>query len=226
MHFFPELRASLVSVAPEALLRHLRARRRSTLFREAGVAFVHVPRTAGTSAASAIYGRFIGHFGLADLLAAAPADVLALPRFTLVRNPWDRLVSAWSFARAGGGRSEFGMIRMHRPELYAGPEFASFAGFVETWLAARHIEQLDGVFRPQHGYLLDTAGSMDFSHVGRIEALGETEAWLSDTLGRRITLGAQNASERTPYRDYYTPALRDRVAAIYARDIALLGYDF
>src|SRR5436190_384652 len=121
MSFFSEMRASLVSRVPESLLQQLRAFRRAELFRATGVAFVHVPRTGGTSAVGAIYGRFIGHFGLADLKAVAPADVLVLPRFAIVRNPWDRAVSAWAFARAGGGGdSQFGTIRINRPQRYAG----------------------------------------------------------------------------------------------------------
>ena len=226
MTFVSGLRAAMASSMPEALRQRLSAGLRADLFRQTGVAFIHVPRTAGTSIGSALYGRFIGHFGLADLVAVAPRNVLALPRFTMVRNPWDRLVSAWSFARAGGGQSEVGTIRVHRPGQYAAPAFATFETFVETWLGARDLDRRDGVFRPQHRYLLDRQGRLDFTHVGRVEAIGEPEAWLSDTLGRAVTFGQENASPRQAYRDYYTPRLRDIVGQAYARDIALLGYDF
>ena len=226
MSFFSGVRASLVSRAPESLLQQLRAFRRAELFRATGVAFVHVPRTGGTSVAGAIYGQFIGHFGLADLKAAAPADVVALPRFTFVRNPWDRAVSAWAFARAGGGDSKFGTIRINHPQRYAGPAFGSFESFVEGWLGARPLDRRDGVFRPQSRYLLDARGEMDFSHVGRTEAMANTEAWLSDLLHRRVELRCENASERLSYRTYYTPRLRNLVGDAYAEDVALLGYDF
>jgi hypothetical protein len=220
------LRASLVASTPEVVLQRLRARRRSEMFRQAGVVFVHVPRTAGTSVTSTLYGRFIGHFGLTDLIAVAGAEVLDLPRFTVVRNPWDRLVSAWSFARAGGGASRHGAVRVHRPEQYAVAEFDTFASFVEQWLALRDPAKLDGIFRPQHSYLLDDAGQLDFSHVGHLEQMGRTEAWLTEVLARPIAFGHQNASPRSDYRDYYTPRLRDQVAELYARDIELLGYEF
>ncbi|MFC3175051.1 sulfotransferase family 2 domain-containing protein [Novosphingobium bradum] len=220
------LRSTAASTIPETVRQRVRARLRAGAFRDAGVAFIHVPRTAGTSISSAVYGRFIGHFGLADLKAVGPRDVLTLPRFSVVRNPWDRLVSAWSFARAGGGDSEVGTIRIHRPAQYAVPQFATFARFVEEWLDQREPGRIDGVFRPQHGYLLDAGGAMDFTHVGRLENIGQTEAWLSATLGRPIAFQPQNEAPRTDYRAYYTPRLRDIVARIYARDIELLGYDF
>lgn len=226
IQFFGGLRASVVASTPEPVLQRIRARRRANCFRAAGVVFVHVPRTAGTSITSALYGRFIGHFGLVDLLAVAPADVLALPRFTIVRNPWDRLVSAWSFASAGGGASHHAAIRVHNPEQYAVPEFATFERFVEEWLPAHDPKHIDGIFRPQQDYVLDRQGKLDFDHCGRLESLAATEEWLSDTLHRPIAFTRQNASARTSYRDYYTPRLRDLVARMYAADIALLNYEF
>ena len=93
----------MVDLVSESWLQRLRAWRRRNDFRKAGVVLIHVPRTAGTSLALELYGRFVGHFSLADLCAVSAPDVLALPRFAIVRNPWDRLVSAWAFAKAGGG---------------------------------------------------------------------------------------------------------------------------
>jgi hypothetical protein len=223
---FHGLKTSLVSSTPEVVLQRLRARRRADLFRATGVVFIHVPRTAGTSVTSALYGRFIGHFGLADLMAVSSADVLALPRFTIVRNPWERLVSAWSFARAGGGMGEHGAVQVQHPEQYAIAAFTSFESFVEDWLAARRPDELDGIFRPQHAYLLDGEERAEFTHMGRLEDIATTENWVSEVMGRNVCFTRQNASLHQSYRDYYTPRLRDRVAAIYARDIALLGYDF
>lgn len=224
MPFLQGLRATLVDAAPENLLQRVRARRRAETFRAAGVAFVHVPRTAGTSVASALYGRFIGHFGLADLMSVAPHDVLELPRFTIVRNPWDRAVSAWSFARSGGGASAHGAVQVHRPEQYAVPEFATFERFVEEWLAPRDPARLDGIFRPQHAYVLDQQGLLNFGHCGRLENLARTEDWLSETLGRPIRFMRQNTSSHQDYASYYTPRLHDLVGRIYAEDVALLGY--
>lgn len=216
----------VVEFAPEQPLRRLRARRRCAVFAQAGVVFIHVPRTAGTSIVHAIYGRFIGHFGLDDLLAVAPAEVVALPRFAIARNPWDRLVSAWALAAGGSRQAASAEVRVHRPGQYAVPAFTSFERFVEEWLPARDLDKRDGIFRPQHHYLTDAAGRIDLTHCGRMENLAATEQWLADTLGRPIALERRNTSVRAAYRDYYTPRLRDMVAQFYAADIALLGYDF
>ncbi len=197
---------------------------------------IHVPRTAGTSLTSAIYGHFLGHFSITSLLAVAPIAVLALPRFAIVRNPWDRLVSAWSFARQGYGNGEAtdtgpspssrDLVRIRHPELYRGPDFATFDSFVLEWFAHRDVRRLDGVFKPQTDYVLAADGSMPFNHLGRIEKLDETIGWLSSQLGRTIALPRFNSSDRDEYRQYYTAQTRDLVARIYARDIAAFGYTF
>ena len=218
----------MVDLVSESWLQRLRAWRRRNDFRKAGVVLIHVPRTAGTSLALELYGRFVGHFSLADLCAVSAPDVLALPRFAIVLNPWDRLVSAWAFAKAGGGSGGegAGRVTIHHGEQYQVPEFDTFERFVTEWLAVRELAALDGVFRPQIGYLRLADGTMPLQHLGRIEQIADTERWLGEVLGRPVALGRANSSERDDYRSYYTPALRDQVAQIYADDIAALGYDF
>ncbi|WP_296675386.1 sulfotransferase family 2 domain-containing protein [Novosphingobium sp.] len=210
----------------ELTLQRVRARRRGDSFRDAGTTYIHVPRTGGTSIASAIFGRFIGHFSLADLLAVSGPRVLALPRFTIVRNPWDRLISAWTFASQGRGDAGDISIKVNPRVRKEIQRFHSFEAFVEEWLFVQDTATRDGIFRPQHGYIVDGAGRMRFDHVGRMESMAMTQDWLSDTLKRHVVFGHVNRSARRDYRGYYTPRLRDLVAAAYERDIALLNYDF
>lgn len=224
--FESTVRSAMVSLVPEQWLQKIRARRRAALFVRAGVVFVHIPRTAGTSITNALYGRFMGHFGLRDFLDVAPPAARSLPRFTIVRNPWDRAVSAWSFARAGGGNSASGRVQVHRVEQYDLPAFSTFERFVLEWLPQQPIETIDGIFRPQYCYFDRAAANLGFDHVGRLENLPATEHWLTETLGRPIAFTRQNASPREDYRSYYTARMRDEIARLYADDIAALGYSF
>lgn len=229
------LRRHVAKFVPDPILNEVRAYRRSDAFRAAGVVMIHVPRAAGTSLSSELYGRFIGHFSVTELLAVAPADVAALPRFAVVRNPWDRLVSAWSFARRGfslvepAGASSPGdaaRIRIRREEQYQGPEFESFERFVHEWLALRDVHRLDGVFRPQVDYVRDPAGATPLDFLGRFEQLDQIATWLTETTGRQFDLPRLNASERGAYRSHYTPELAQLVGEIYDKDIAAFGYEF
>lgn len=229
------LRRHVTKYVPDPLLNRVRAYRRSEVFRKTGVVMIHVPRAAGTSLSFELYGRFIGHFSVTELLAVAPADVRALPRFAVVRNPWDRLVSAWSFARRGyslvepaGAKSPVGAarIRIRREDQYQRPEFESFERFVTEWLAERDVHQLDGVFRPQVDFVHDAAGGLPLDFLGRFERLDMTARWLGGVIGRQFDLARLNASERGAYRSHYTPELARMVGEIYAADIAAFDYDF
>ena len=98
------VRQTLLPLMPARLRHWLIAQNRQPLFdcfRKAGLVYVHVPRTGGTSISEAIFDSWIDHFTIREQLATLPADVLAMPRFTVVRNPWERALSSWSFARLG-----------------------------------------------------------------------------------------------------------------------------
>ena len=230
LQIYPDwLRGLAIDLLPDPLLQQIRAYRRTPQYRAAGIVMIHVPRTAGTSLGRALYHAFLGHFTIQDLQRVAPQDVLALPRFTVVRNPWSRAVSAWSFAKAGGGEANEGVrpVFIARPEQYQIPAFECFERFVHEWLASQDLARLDGIFRQQCDYVLDKDGALPFDHVGRLEHLDETLAWLSQRLGRDLDALHHNRSrDGLDYRKFYTPALRDAIAQIYARDIEVLGYDF
>jgi len=219
-------RSAVIAVVPEEPLQKVRAYRRTSNFREAGVVFVHVPKAAGTSLSDALYGRIIGHFGIQDVLDYCPKDVLALPRFAVVRNPWDRLVSAWAFARAGSGAGDGVKARIRNARRYSAPVFATFDTFLTDWLANQDLNRLDPVFRPQAAYARAADGTMPFDHIGRVERLPETIAWLSERLGRELPLRRVNASNHKDFRTYYTPATKAVVARLYADDVEAFGYDF
>ena len=217
-------RAVAKRLVPERLLEQRRAARKGELFGRAGVAFIHVPRAGGTSVANALYGGHIGHFPVRDLLSESSDEVLALPRFTVVRDPWERAVSAWQFARAGSGKGGQ-EAAIANPGLYKDERFGSFARFVEEFLLPAEVDRLDPVFRRQSWYV-GTEPSAAFDHVGRLEALEDTQGWLSDTLGREIAIGRHNRSNTTDWRAHYDARLAGIIGDIYAADAESFGYAF
>lgn len=212
---------------PGGLRRALLVRRRSRYWRDAGIVFIHVPKAAGTSFNEALYGRFMGHSHALDVARWAPADVKALPRFSVTRNPWDRLVSAWRFARQGAGVGDTYRAGMWRPELYRVPEFESFERFVRDWLAPRDVTRLDGVFQPQWLFLCDSGKNLLVDHVGRLGDLAPTYAFLESRIGATRPIARANRSgDAVDYRTFYTPELAALVGEIYREDVRLFGYDF
>lgn len=215
----------LASAGGEPWLERLRARRRAELMKRAGVAFVHVPRTAGMSIAAAVYGRFLGHFPVDALIAVPDPGARGLPRFAVVRNPWERLASAYYFAtQTSSASDQAARIAPHVRRQLRGVR--SFAQFVKEWLPDQDPMRLDGVFRPQAYYLVARDGSIPFDHIGRHEDLGATEAWLSRVLSREVAFPSTNQSHRREREREYDGEMRDIVASLYADDVGRFGYDF
>ncbi|MDT9598891.1 sulfotransferase family 2 domain-containing protein [Sphingosinicella rhizophila] len=211
---------------PEELRRAVLVRRRARLWLRAGIVFVHVPKAAGTSINLALYGRFVGHPHASDICRWAPSEVRALPLFSVVRNPWDRLVSAYRFVRRGVGIGE-ARAGIWKSERYQVPEFRSFEIFVKDWLARRDIVRLDGVFRPQWLFVCDSDRKPLPEHIGRLEDLAPTYDFIRQNLGAAPHFAHTNLSgEAVDYRKLYTPDLVRQVGDLYAEDISIFRYDF
>lgn len=188
--------------------------------------FIHVPKAAGTSINQALYGRFMGHARASDIEKWGSVRLRALPRFSVVRNPWDRLVSAYRFAKRGRGIGK-AVAGMRDPEQYRVPEFDTFERFVHEWLVPRDIARIDPVFQPQSLFVCDRGKELIVDHVGRLEDLRPTYAFIDDKLGEQVGFDRQNRSgAEIDYRSFYTPGLVALVGQIYQEDIARFGYDF
>ncbi len=211
---------------PAGIRRAVQVRLRARDWTGAGIVFVHIPKAAGTSINQALYGRFMGHARAREIRRYAPAEVNALPFFSVTRNPWDRLVSAYRFARLGAGVG--GLVAgISNPGQYRAPEFATFERFVREWLAPSDLHRLDNVFQPQWPFVCDHERKPMVDHVGRVEALGPTHAFIERTLGRPVRFERQNRSgQDVDYRSFYTPALAAMVGEIYRDDVEIFGYDF
>lgn len=184
--------------------------------------FIHIPKCAGLSVAHALYGnRAGGHLTLDEYLRIfEPAAIRQYFKFTFVRNPWDRLVSAFHFLKAGG-------ISL-RDQSWANGElgpYAEFDTFVRHWLNEKNIWKFPH-FHPQTHFALESSGHVTLEFVGRFENLAEDFAHVAGRLGTNATLAVTNPSAHAGYRDYYSETARERVGQVYARDIAQFSYTF
>jgi len=212
---------------PEAFRRAVIVRRRSKLWLNAGILFIHVPKVAGTSINFALYGRFMGHVRATDIERWASPQLKALPSFAVTRNPWDRLVSAYRFAKRGRGVGGAYQAGVFRPEQYRIPEFENFERFVTEWLAERDLEKLDRIFQPQTLFVCDGSGKLLVDHVGPLEDMSSTRRFLLRHMGRVPPIEHSNSSGRTvDYREFYSPRLVRIVGRLYADDVNSFGYSF
>jgi Sulfotransferase family len=150
-----------------------------------------------------------GHIRWNEIKAAVSQEVWGYFKFAYVRNPWERFVSYTAF--------------MHRQD----GAFAADPQRTMERVLADPVHRDKIVFRPQHEFICDEGGQVMVDFVGRNETMQASH----DAICAHIGIPTQplqrvNASTHGAWRDYYTDALKARVADVYARDIAIFGYRF
>lgn len=216
--------AALESKFPDRMRERLQCLRRRPHWARQGIIFVHVPKAAGTSISNAIYGRPLGHIKAASIREFCPELFARSDVFSVVRNPWDRAVSAYEFARQGG--TDLMGIAGHVGR--ASEEWRDFPDFLTSYLAGLDTGRADYVFQPQSAFVCDDAGLI-VHDIFRLERMDEVEAWLRQRISPDLNIGSMNASQRPrDYRERYrgSQELIDIVGTVYAEDVRLFGYDF
>jgi len=190
--------------------------------------FVHLPKTAGVSVARGLFGGLGGghsHIGLYQIVFSE-REFHNYFKFTFVRNPWDRLLSAYEFLRDGGmDEADRRWAEQH------GRHFDDFDDFVRGWVNEENVLSYIH-FVPQYRFLC-----APFSRRILVDSIGRFEQLESDfdLVCRRLGLtGVQlphhnrgpRAGERRDLREHYTLAARRIVERVYRTDIELFGYSF
>lgn len=205
--------------------------------------FVHIPKTGGTALTLALEaramkddiligdtpkararrarvkalkaaGRLWKHSTLADIDGVVPlAGLDGMFLATLVRNPWDRMVSYYHWLR--------GQSFAHPAVGLA--KSLDFHGFLNH-------PQVGMTFRlwPYGAYMRDAMGLPRPAHFIRLEQLEADLAPFEAHLGFRLApLPRANESDRQrDWRGYYSDADAALVADLCAEDVARFGYGF
>jgi chondroitin 4-sulfotransferase 11 len=201
--------------------------------------FFPVPKAASSSIRKAI-AEIEGlpsdgdpHHGISfDLVwAKALSDYPDYRKFTVVRNPWDRLVSCFKdkVQERHNGRAEVleGFERYNKilriTLFHPGMEFAEFVRVV-----ARIPDVVaDEHFRSQHRMFCGPGGRRLVDRVIKYEDLDDELSGLFADLGvRDYQMRHMNRSRRTDYRQHYSDRLAEVVERRYRKDVSLLSYAF
>lgn len=146
-----------------------------------GLLFIHIPKTGGTSISKALYGRNLPHFTATFYRDVFGDELADLPSFAIVRDPVERLHSAFRFLQRGGTD----IILTDRYEMLKSRKFKKFEDFVVALLEDRTLMQSALSFKPQCEFILDSEGKLQ---VDRVFALnrGDFSAELYNFLGTEI----------------------------------------
>ena len=179
--------------------------------------FIHINKTAGTSIGNAIGLPVKHHQTAREVIASIGRDKWNKAyKFTLVRNPWDKVVSHYEYRRK-------------RNKTEVATRGISFA----EWVIKTYGQEKDPfyynnpkAFQPQVEWLKNDEGKIDIDFIGKFESINEDFVQIRNAIGLEAELPHLNASKRKGYQSYYDAETREIVAQWFHEDIEAFGYQF
>ena len=182
--------------------------------------FIHIPKTAGTSVARALFNTESRHIPCVEYEKANPKKFRRYFKFAIVRNPWDRLLSAYRYLRRGGmNRADRAWAETHLAS------YQSFEQFVHEWVNETNVGAWVH-FRPQVDFITDANGNMAMDYLGRMERLDADFEVICREIGLSVLLPRLNEGAKDHYSKAYSSEMIEIVGNSYRRDIRLLNYSF
>ena len=191
-------------------------------FENADCVFIHIPKTGG---ASIRHGLFKSNY-LGPRYGAMPPEWRGKFAFCFVRNPFDRLISAWKMFTTGMERT-----RWTYPE--DGDRTLSLSSFLDivtdesagNALARKTFNEKIRHHTIPQTHPLNNLADADF--VGRFENFSDDLARIFVRIGMDMgPLPHLNRAVRKGYRTYFKDETRTRAEEFYAEDLAELGYAY
>ena len=176
--------------------------------------FIHVPKVAGDAFSDIIEGRR-GQIAYAGHIQATSIQTVAF-----VRNPYDRLVSAYYYLIKSGGQNQLDLS--FRDILSA---YVSFRDFV------LHINEDDLHNRilhikPMYWFVCDQNNNVIVNRIFKIENVEEIDAFLWELgIDKKLSDYVKNTSSHMHYSLYLDGDIVREINNIYDLDFKLFNYE-
>ena len=184
--------------------------------------FVHIPKSAGISVNTALFGSYGGgHLTVKEYKRIfGPVVYRNYFSFTFVRNPYERLYSAWNFLRNGGFKEDERIWAENNIMKYD-----LFSDFVLEWLNSESIWKINH-FKPQYFFVCDLNNHPEVDFIGRVENIDEDFQYVCNQLGVENSLPRLNCSQ---FKDSnimtaYTSEAFEKVNRLYDLDFKIFDY--
>ena len=171
-------------------------------------------------------------------------------KFTFVRNPWNRLVSAYlnKFMQSSIKPFTKEVIKSVHEQQGLTPDYETSITFKQfiNYLIVTEDEVLNGHWKPQYLFL----GNNKFDFIGKFENLTQDFQYIKQKLNLDLDLEWANKTNKTEnsntfenygdyypkelrklekmpdYKSFYTPELAELVRNRYQNDIEMFDYEF
>ena len=185
------------------------------------ISYVHIPKTAGTSilewvrTVAPVIQEWETHPKNSVLKNVCPNNVT----FTVIRNPWDRMVSAYHYLRQLSLPEGSSWLSIN---CITEENFPTF----EDWILNLHNYQNPEAywFRPETPQSLWLDAPVEI--ILRYETLVEDFVQIQELFSNKIELPHHYKSKRSNYKDYYNDVTKSIVASLNESDIDLFKYTY
>jgi hypothetical protein len=190
--------------------------------------YIHIPKTAGTSVEQFLRengqnglqyhgvrdGRSMHHFTAFDLKLENPNIFNIYYKFSIIRNPYDRLLSEYYWTPIPGVGYKSGQTK------------ADFITYVSKVVNQRLF--FDNIFNdhfiPQHLFIYNGKKLM-IDQLFRYEDLDWTVEYLKKKLNINIDFPYLNKSKNSFVKSEWTDRQKERIYKIYQKDFILFNYN-
>lgn len=190
-------------------------------FRKTGSIFIHIPKSAGISISKSIYNNLgCGHLPLRYYGLFFDIDLKNYFKFTFVRNPFDRLFSAFNFLNKGGlnNRDKYLFNKYFR-------NCKDFRDFVLHGINNNNIYKIIHLI-PQYEFISDVNGNILTDFIGRFENLRHDFEIITNKLNIEANLLNENITNKKneSFLENYDDQMYSKVYDLYIKDFQLFDY--
>lgn len=191
-------------------------------FKRKRIIFIHIPKAAGLSLYNALFNKdSFGHKTIRryeDLMT--PNEFDKCYKFTFVRNPYDRIHSAFYYLKAEGRGRPIDID--YSNELR---NVATFEEFILDWLNVDNLYKMEH-FSPQTFYLKDIKNEINFDFIGKFENIENDFRVVAKVLkvDEELSFLNKGKSIRSSFEDEYSKQMINVVNELYHEDFEFLGY--
>tara|TARA_R110002110_G_scaffold66276_7_gene181753 strand:- start:71 stop:736 length:666 start_codon:yes stop_codon:yes gene_type:complete len=211
-------------------------------YRGLKTAFVHIPKTAGSSIANRLYNENL-KTGEDSLENEKHESILTIKgyleplyfhqyfKFAIVRNPYDRLVSWYHYYQDlwGSGNSCSDPCDPEHIKRFLDMDFDAYVAAIKKpheWDCHKGIACPIHMIAPQYKYIIGFGNYILVDYVGKIEDIDIHWKAISERVGLEYNpLDILNKVEHDKYNKYYDHVpTRMKVDILYNEDFKYFGY--
>jgi hypothetical protein len=200
----------------------------SNVGRSGSFVFIHIPKTGGTSMGKCLGLRKTTHATASEWREQLGLDYSNLYSFAFVRNPWDRFLSLYLYARMEESYHH-SSIRFRRKRYGKHPDYETLRdASIETAAFLLLEGKLSFQWLPQCRWICNQSGKIMCNFVGRLESVRTDWAHVAAKTNAPDALSHKNIANpnRIPYREKINAETKQLLDIYYQQDIQQLGYQF